>query len=221
MTLERVSDPEHVAAYIAKRIRMQLLMGSRVLWLVPGGSGIAVAVETARTLVRAGVPLAGLTVTFTDERYGSVGHKDSNQAALEAAGFMLPDATFLPVLSGASREETARTWNAALANAFDDASYRIGLFGIGADGHTAGILPGSPAVESEALVAAYSAGAFERITLTPRAIATLDEAVAYATGESKWPTLATLLATNAPDSAQPAQVLKRVPHAILFSDYQS
>jgi len=51
-----------------------------VLWLVPGGSNIPIAVE-AMDMIRkemSGLSLKYLTITLSDERYGSVGHKDSN-----------------------------------------------------------------------------------------------------------------------------------------------
>ncbi|HQU08026.1 MAG TPA: 6-phosphogluconolactonase [Candidatus Paceibacterota bacterium] len=220
MVFRHSTTLEPVVSFLARQLHMQLSMGARVLWLVPGGSGIAVAVRTAHALQAHHAPFAQLTVTLTDERYGPVGHTDSNWAMLETAGFSLPGATLMPVLTGVSRKETTRLFAKALADALEQATYRIGLFGIGADGHTAGILPGSIAAVSDELAEAYDAGTFERITITPRVIEQLSEVVAYAAGEEKWPTLATLIATGADISTQPAQALKHAVHTTLFSDYQ-
>lgn len=219
MILNYTTDSEVPAAYLARQIRGQLAMGSRVLWLVPGGSGVAVAAIAARILTESGTSLAGLTVTLTDERYGPVGHSDSNFAALELSGFTLAGATLIPVLIGAPRTETTTAFSEVLEKVFAISQYCIGLFGIGSDGHTAGMLPRSTATKSKSLVSAYSAGIFERITITPRAINLLNEAVVYALGKEKWNTIATLLATNTAVVDQPAQALKQVPHTMFFSDY--
>ncbi len=220
MILEHVTGPKEAAAYLAKHIETQLYLGKQVLWFVPGGSGIAVAVAAARALAASPVPLSALTVTLTDERYGPVGHSDSNFATLTKAGFTLTGATMLPVLTGESQVETVRTFTKTLEGALAVSTERVGLFGIGADGHTAGILPRSSAAVSDELVATYSAGVFKRITITPKVIKMLNETISYALGESKWQTIAALLATGATIASQPAQALKQVPRAVLFSDYQ-
>jgi 6-phosphogluconolactonase/glucosamine-6-phosphate isomerase/deaminase len=166
-----------------------------------------------------GKNLESIAVTLTDERYGPVGHADSNWQQLLYSGFVLPGAKLIPVLNGASRTETARTYNKILEQELATVDYRIALLGLGADGHTAGILPHSPAVLSPDLVCAYDAGNFQRLTMTPRALAWLDEAVVYAVGENKWPALAKL-AEDVNIKDQPAQAWKQITKLTIFSDYQ-
>ena len=109
----------------------------------------------------------------------------------------------------------------ALEQEFKRAKYKIGLFGIGKDGHTAGILPNSVAIECKDLVCGYDTLVFSRITITPNAIKQLDEAVVFAQGEEKWSVLENLINENIDIMKQPTQVLKKVPLLTIFSDYKS
>jgi 6-phosphogluconolactonase/glucosamine-6-phosphate isomerase/deaminase len=210
-----ISSPEPAAKHLAGLISAQLLDHRRVLWLVSGGSAVAVAVAAARLLE--GQELSGLTVSLIDERYGEAGHPDSNWTALEAAGFSLPGASLHPVLFGAPQLETAEALTAFLQVNFAAADYCVGLLGIGPDGHTAGILPHSPAVTAPGLVCAYDGGGFQRITITAAALSHLNEAVVYAAGNSKWPVL-DRLETELPIADQPAQLLKTIAKLTIFAD---
>ncbi len=185
-----------------------------VTWFVSGGSCIQLAVEAGRLPHE---PSGRLAVMLVDERYGSPKHPDSNWEQLRKAGFSLPGARLVPILDGQTRVQTARTFAAFVREALDT-SYCIGLFGMGADGHTAGILPGSIAADSTKLVAGYTAADFERITITPAAIAQFDEAILYAVGPSKQ-TMLQNLADDLQLNRQPAQVLKQVPTVTIFNDY--
>jgi 6-phosphogluconolactonase/glucosamine-6-phosphate isomerase/deaminase len=219
MKLYKVAAAAEAAEFIAAALSAPLREGKKVLWLVPGGSAIALAAEVAKRL--RDVPLNTLTITLTDERYGPVGHPDSNWLQLEQAGFMpLPGAQLLPVLTGTSMGETVAQFSSVLKEQLAVADYALGLFGIGADGHTAGILPHSPAVTSQDFAAGYDAISFQRITMTPPAIAKLDEAVVSAMGETKWPVIDELESTDKPIPDQPAQLLKQVPKLTIFNDHK-
>jgi 6-phosphogluconolactonase/glucosamine-6-phosphate isomerase/deaminase len=218
MRFVKITNAEEVARYLADAITRQLEAGERVLWLVPGGSSIDIAVAVSKLL--SVTNLTNLTVSLTDERYGVVGHADSNWHQLQTAGFTLPHARLVPVLEGDTREHTTQTYASQLQAALQDCTYRLGFFGIGADGHTAGILPGTPAVDAEELAASYDAGSFERITMTEQAIRLLDEAVVYARGEAKWPIVDALAEKDLPYEEQPAQLLKLVPKLTVFNDHR-
>ena len=206
-----------VNAHLVEALRERLSRRLRVLWLVSGGSAIAVAVAVRQQLGDC-AGLAGLSVGLVDERYGAVGHQNSNWQQLRAAGFELAGIQPLPVLAGKSFAATVDDYEAALAAAMSASDYRLGLFGIGVDGHTAGILPDSPAVTSDQLVCGYQGPDYQRITVTPALITTLDEAVACAFGLAKKPALTKLLAGTAVRSEQPAQVLCQVPVSIVYND---
>lgn len=157
-----------------------------VLYLASGGSSTRVTIAVINSLspeVR-----AKLTFTLTDERYGKVGHADSNWRMLLAEGINLSGVRSLPVLSGAapSIEATATLFGDRLVKLFEKKPYVIALFGVGADSHIAGILPESPAAKEEVHpVVAYHAGVYERLTITPQVFRKIDSAYVYARGENK------------------------------------
>ena len=208
------SDP---ARYVDGRILGHLADSRRVLWLISGGSCIEVAAEAARAIASSGQQLKNLTISLIDERYGPPGHANSNWAQLQAAGLHLPGATLHPVLTGADQPATAAAFAEFLADQFAAADFRLGLLGIGPDGHTSGILPHSPAVTASGLAFAYDGPDFRRITTTADALAHLDEAVVYVVGQRKWPLL-DRLETDLPVADQPAQLLKTIPKLTIFTD---
>lgn len=218
MQFKKITTIQPVADHIASRLINHLAAGEKVLWLVPGGSSIRIAVLVSRMLV--GVSLSNLTVMLTDERYVMVGHDDSNWHQLQQEVFTLPGATMIPVLEGEDMAMTTTAYAHHLSTKLHDNDYRLGFFGIGSDGHTAGILPHSPALLSNDYAASYDAGNYKRVTMTELAIKCLDEVVVYATGEAKWPVLDDLEKTNMSPQDQPAQLLKSVPKLIVFNDYK-
>jgi 6-phosphogluconolactonase/glucosamine-6-phosphate isomerase/deaminase len=224
----KTDSAEPVINYLFRTLTKHLGAGERVLWLVSGGSAVTVAADVARRL--RGHQLEGLVASLTDERFGPVGHPDSNWAQLAAAGFVLPGATLLPVLTpGATLESTAATFGRTLEARLAAADFSLGFFGIGPDGHTAGILPHSPAVTARSFAIGYDARhlpppapgdpTFKRVTMTAPAIARLREAVVYAVGKAKWPVLDEL-AREVPLADQPAQVLKSVRTLTIFNDHR-
>lgn len=213
----KISTPDAVARYLADALRSRLDSGQPVLWLVPGGSSIKIAAAVSTLL--AGSDLSRLTVTLTDERFGPVGHPDSNWLQLQDAGFKLPGAKMIPVLMGADMADTVTSYAEILQSGLERDQYRIGFFGIGPDGHTAGILPGSPAVGAIEFAAGYDAGNFKRLTMTFPAIRLLDEAVVYAVGEAKWPVIEQL-ADDVELAKQPAQALKTATKLTIFNDHK-
>lgn len=216
MKFVKISETEPVAVFISDRLKSHLKQSQTVLWLVPGGSAIPIVARVSQLLT--GQDVSNLYVTLTDERYGSVGQADSNWQQLLDAGFDLPGAQLLPVLSGKNRHQTTLGFSDRLDKWLHQADYRLGFFGIGPDGHTAGILPGSPAVHAKGYAVDYDAN-FERITMTFPAIAMLDEAVVYAAGEAKRPVL-DQFETAKPLTEQPAQILKQIKELTVFNDYR-
>lgn len=208
-----------VADFVAKSIINQLNQGKHVLFLVSGGSAIAVEVKVS-TLIK-DIPHHNLTVTMIDERYGPLNHKDCNWTKLINDGFDLPQAKLIPVVTGDDKPTTTEKFKVALEEELNKADYKIGLFGVGGDGHTAGILPGSEAVTCEDLVCSYETPTFSRITMTEKAILKLDEAVAFIKGEEKWGVVKNLLEENIDINEQPSQILKKIPLLTIFTDYKS
>ncbi len=217
MEIVTTEDIKVPAEFITRKILAQLELGKKVLWFATGGSAIAVQVLAAEIISKQ--PHEGLTITLTDERYGPIGHKDSNwQQSLEK-GFNLPDAKLMPILTGDSLEETTEKFNQLLKEEFPKAQYKIGLFGVGTNSHTAGIMPGSGAVDSDDFAYGYKSDPYERITITTKTILMLDEAVVWMHGKEKWPVIENL-SREIPINEAPVQILKQVPQLTIFTNYK-
>ncbi len=215
-----ISSPEPVTAYLTLAISRHLASRKKVLWLVSGGSAVKLAAEVAKTLDDENIDnISNLTVSLIDERYGPVGHQDSNWQQLKDAGFAIKGANLQPVLKNQDFEQTARNYAKSIHQEFDNADFIIGLVGIGADGHTLGIKPHSPATGSQGLVCGYTWDDYARLTLTPKAIKKFDEIVAYAVGEEKHKVLDDL-GKSKPAEEQPAQYLKTARKITIYNDYK-
>ncbi len=207
---------EEIASDIASVINRELSLGKKVLRFVSGGSVVPIEV-----LVSKKIKLNNknqLFVFLADERFGPIGHRNSNSLLLESSGFNIPKANIVPVLTGRNFLVTAKYLRLVLKDLFDSCDYKVGVFGIGADGHTSGIMPHSEAIHIDELVCAYETPEHDRVTITPKAINQIDEAFVYAVGENKWSALEKLK-ENIPIEEEPAQVLKKIPNLKIYTDY--
>ncbi len=216
MNIITTAEPLVAAAeQTAASIRREVLAGRSVLWLLSGGSSLTIA-----TLAAAGLRdlnLERVYVTMTDERYGDMGHADENWQQLLDSGFELPGAQLYRPLTGDSLEDTVAHFNHWLDETHAHIDYTLGIFGIGPDGHTAGIKPHSPAILSQHMAEAYQAEDFTRITITPHLIMECDEVIIQASGDDKESVLRQWLTTDMPFGEQPAQALKSVANATLYT----
>ena len=164
-------------------------------------------------------PLENLTLMLSDERYGASSHPDSNARQLESAGFNPKEATFIPVLINEPLRITIDRYTQLVTQQFTKNEIIIGQLGIGTDGHTAGILPNSPATKvSDVLVAGYKGKDFCRITLTFPALRQLNSAFVFAYGASKKTALQQLKDETLALETQPAQILKAIPETYIYND---
>lgn len=217
MKLVTDQDDRKIVDYLTSTLTAHLQADESVLWLVPGGSAMKVATQVLAQLED--TDTSKLCITLTDERYGRPDHPDENWSQLGQMGFDVSTINAYRVLRGEDADTTAQDFSAKLQQLFETYDYKIGLFGIGADGHTAGIKPHTVAVTSDEYAAQFEGTDFARVTMTPRAVAELDEVVAYAHGVEKHETLRSLLTEEIMLIDQPAQVLKTVPTSTLFSDF--
>lgn len=210
---------DDIIPYLSERLNEHLNRNETVLWLIPGGSAIAIAVEVAKRITD-NPNLSNLSVTLTDERYGEPGHADENWRQLSEAGFMLNGASLYPVLNGEDGLATAHTYTTTLAELLNGADYSVGLFGVGTDGHIAGIKPASDAVDTHELTSYYVGEDFERVTITFEAMKQLDEVLIAASGEQKFPVIRAILHETYPLEERPAHILKTLSNVSLFTDYK-
>jgi 6-phosphogluconolactonase/glucosamine-6-phosphate isomerase/deaminase len=204
------------ADYVVDVLREHLSRGERVLWLLTGGSGIPIAIQASQKLEN--INLTKLSVTLTDERFCPIGHKDENWQQLLNDGFSLPGATLYRPLIGADMQTTAERFDEWLTKQFKEADFTLGIFGLGSDGHTAGIKPHSPAITAESLATSYQGSDFDRVTISFNAIKQIDEAVVQASGNEKREVLHKLISETFPLAEQPAQILKEIPHVTIYSN---
>lgn len=211
------------AKRLADKILSYINDGKKVLWLVCGGSNISISVEVLNIMKSEldkemkRYTLRNLTVSLTDERYGSINHPEANWRGLKDKGFDFEAVSTVPVLVGKSFDETTKLYGMSMRDAWSANDVHIGQFGVGTDGHIAGVLPRTVGVRSPGTVVSYDAGNFKRLTVTLATIEKLDVAYAFVYGESKRAALDNLK-TDLTDEIQPAQVLKRVKDAEVFTD---
>ena len=87
MKFIHASDWHPAIAVLQARLELELTAGKKVLWLVSGGSNITASVQLMQNL--ADDLTKNLTIMAVDERYGLVGHADSNEGQLLAAGLTI------------------------------------------------------------------------------------------------------------------------------------
>ncbi|HVX24215.1 MAG TPA: 6-phosphogluconolactonase [Candidatus Saccharimonadales bacterium] len=213
----RTSGWEDGIADLTQRLVHELAAEKCVVWLICGGSNIPASVQVMRTIPKR--LRDHLIILLIDERYGPVGHPDSNAAQLEQAGFRPTEAHWLPILHpNTSLPVTVKQYEKVVAKTLAQADCIIGQLGIGEDGHLAGIMPDSPAAqETSRLVYGYQATDFERITLTFPALRQIDVAYAFAFGPAKRAALEHLQRRR-PANKQPSQILKQLPEAYVYND---
>ncbi|HCM51948.1 TPA: hypothetical protein DIS56_02330 [Candidatus Saccharibacteria bacterium] len=218
MIFRKISSVEPVVDHLAQSISKHLEKGGEVLWLLSGGSFIPVQVEVAKQLN--GTNLSGLTVTLTDERYGPVGHPDSNWQKLLNAGFSLSGAQLRPVLENKDLVQTTGDFTAYLKSEFANSDYKIACIGIGTDGHVLGVKAESAGVNSPEVAISYRAEDFERITMTLAALKLLNEAVVYMVGDDKHELIRQIAEEDVEPIQQPGQAIKTVKKVTVYNDYK-
>jgi 6-phosphogluconolactonase/glucosamine-6-phosphate isomerase/deaminase len=211
------SDTSKAISDLQARLLTELQTDKQVLWVVSGGSNI-----TASVAVMAGIPAelqTKLTILFSDERYGPVGHADSNFQQMLNAGFTVSGARFIPTLQdGLSLHETAKTYASVVQAEFEQAEIIISQLGIGADGHIAGALPGTPATESDEWASGYLSDPYQRVTMTFPALRQIDADYSLVYGDDKQTALTGLQQFELPLAQQPAQILRQLPEAYIYND---
>lgn len=182
-----ILNPDTSAAVSALQSRLldELEKDKNVLWIISGGSNIDATISVMK-----GLPTSfqhRLTIMPVDERYGPVGHADSNIQQLLENGFVAGEATLITVLKPEmSLQATAEAYDLVAQAQFAKADVIIGQLGIGSDGHIAGILPGSIASGvDDRLVTAYQSDPYQRITMTFRALRMLNADYSLVFGVNK------------------------------------
>ena len=212
------SDQKIGTQALADKMIYLLKKEKRVLWLVSGGSNIPITIGAIK-IIRGNISsktLQNLALTLTDERYGQVGHPDSNWKQLEDAGLNMARIKAYPVLAGLSFTDTVSKFAYTIQKLLDSTDVIVGQFGMGADGHIAGILPHSPSINETSLVSGYESKSLTRITLTFPFLRKVDVAYMFAGGAAKKAAIDLLYKDGIALSDQPAQILKEIKEAYVY-----
>jgi 6-phosphogluconolactonase/glucosamine-6-phosphate isomerase/deaminase len=171
-----------------------------------------------------------LWITLADERYGPAGHPQSNWKLLLDSGLDTTRFHSHPILQTDRDDEEGmidaqKAFEHFLTSMIElrlqGKLYIAALLGIGPDGHTAGILPNSPAStlteKGPPYTVSYSRAPYKRITIAPSFFYHLDYALAWCSGEAKREALHKLK-RDIGIQDNPGQLLKRPHMADVFSD---
>jgi 6-phosphogluconolactonase/glucosamine-6-phosphate isomerase/deaminase len=220
MQFIKLKDQAEAVEILAQKIGEYLKQDKKVLWLLSGGSNILVEVDILNILEKEfGESLKeNLAVTLTDERYGNIGHADSNWIQLLQNGFNISAVRALPVLCGLEPNETVIKFGKNYRDLEAWADVIIGQFGIGSDGHTAGVLPNTVGVTAPGTACFYDGGQYQRITLTLKTIRNIDTAFTFAFGDSKKDVVEKLKNQDLSLEEMPAQILKEIKESYLYGD---
>lgn len=218
LKFQTLTDTQSASGVIADRLCTELSQGKRVLWLLSGGSNISIEAQALSE-----IPLAlqaNLTITLNDERYGPFGHKDSNMQQFSNALQPETKANIIPVIvpEGLPLEATAEHFGENITKALSSADIIISQLGMGSDGHIAGILPNTPAVNATGPVTSYTTEQYERITITFETLQRVNAVFLFTFGPDKHEQLKRLRDDNLPIEDQPAQFLKQLPEVYVYND---
>ena len=152
--------------------------------LMLAGGGTPLPVYSA--LTQESLPWASLILYFGDERCVPPDHADSNYGAIMQALFpqgQPPGLRVHRMRGEIEPAEAAREYAALLPDSID-----ILLLGMGGDGHTASLFPGSPALDERALRVMPVIGSKpppQRLTITPPVIKSAGRLLVMVEGAGK------------------------------------
>lgn len=205
---------------LANKLCELLNDNKKVLWLICGGSNIATAVKVM-DFVQNSVSvenIKNLKVMQTDERYGPIGHKDSNWQQMSDQGFNLKNIEHVSILRNLSLDQTIREYGLEITKAFEGADIIVAQLGIGGDGHIGGILPKTSAVNDTNPTTGYEASPFTRISISFPYFRKIDIAYVFAFGSSKQKAIEDLKNKELSLDDEPCQILKEMKEVYFYTD---
>ena len=227
--IETLADPAALARHVAEWMTAAALAGSgpfRVS-LSGGSTPKALYALLASDAFRGRFPWQRVAWYWGDERFVPWDHPESNYRMTREAMLAkapVPSENIHPVPADGTPEQAAARYERTLREAYgatvlDPARplFDLTLLGLGADGHTASLLPGEPVLrERERWVAAVSHGRPEvRITMTYPAIESSRQVAFLVAGKDK---AAIFKAIRAGGSEVPAARVRPVGDLIWFAD---
>lgn len=216
-------DPAAVAADAAERVVRAadeaIALAGRFSFVLAGGSTPKALYELlASDAYRDRIDWANVEVYFGDERTVPPDHKDSNyRMARETmlAGVPIPQANVHRMRGEVDPEEAAKEYGLLLKERFGDADSGSGpdlvLLGMGDDGHTASLFPGTPALREtkhRAFANPVPQLNTTRLTMTAPFINRAREVILTVTGANKAKRLSEVLEGSRDPERLPVQLIQ-------------
>ncbi len=222
-----VDGPAALARAAAEewRVRALATASGRFAVALAGGStprALYALLADPRAPYREALPWARTHVFFGDERTVPPDHPESNYGtAREAllARVPIPPENVHRIRGEEDPVAAARSYEDDLRAFFGrPPRFDLVLLGLGADGHTASLFPGSPALEEPRLVAAPFVPALgaRRITLTLPALDAASRVVFLVSGATKAPAVALILSGGPGSEALPAARVRPLDGTVLW-----
>ena len=187
MSVHIFPTPEHLAEGAARHIAQAINNTSRVISLGLAGGGTPAA--TYRRLAAATLDWSNVVMWLGDERWVPHDHAESNtRMAHETLVDPVVGRLEAPNTAFGSPEHAAADYSERLEGIFFDGKPDLVLLGIGDDGHTASLFPGTKGLEDDS--ATYLANWVEtkntwRLTASMPLLWTAREIVFLVQGEAK------------------------------------
>lgn len=189
-------------------------------------SGGSTPLKLYSLLTRTELPWSRIHVFWGDERFVPHDHPDSNYGAARRAlldWIDIPEGNVHPWPILDSSTASAEAYSDVLQSTLGlDALFDVTLLGLGSDGHTASLFPGTGAVQARGLTVASSPAGVssERLSLTAGALSSSRTVLFLVAGADKLPALRTLVASqpDGPDRDQPARAIHAREELLLVTD---
>ena len=197
MKVERFKDRAELDGALALRLRQAIESGGGIM--LSGGNTPRNAYLQLSTLpLRAASSLALL---FSDDRYVPEDSPASNyrMASPLIESLRLRDAQVLRVRTALPLEEAAADYERQLSGLLAaQSTVRLGLLGLGADGHTASLFAAADLerARDHLAIAVQRPDGMQAISVTPSLLARVDRLVIAVTGQEKQSALDALLARD-------------------------
>ncbi len=206
--VEIYQDPNELARAAAARISAWLRAEKHDTLGLAGGSTPALTYEILRTQ---DVPWHRTHCWLTDERHVPIDHADSNGGMAKAALIDHVSSPFHAIEYDSDPIVAAARYAATLDTMWEQSAssgHGLMLLGLGDDGHTASLFPGTAALDADADFVANWVPAKDtwRLTATVPLLASADQLVFLVAGSGKAEAVANIFET---ESQLPAAIVSR------------
>lgn len=190
-------------------------------------SGGTTPIKLYRLLVDADLSWHRIHVFWGDERFVPFDHADSNYGAARRAlldHVEIPEGNVHPWPVLDSPEASAEAYSDVLQSTLGlNAVFDLTLLGLGADGHTASLFPGTGALSAQGLTVASrpTGSSSPRLSLTASALSSSRTVMFLVSGDEKRGALADLLApAQESPGEQPARAITALEELLVLTDLE-